>query len=87
MADFKQIKSIQISKMASQHGNSGKIMITLQVEGAEEVSVPCKMHGIFIPSKVFPRHFGEYGNTHLRFSSLFGPHICASTTNFFSGLC
>ena len=39
MADFKQIKSIQISKMGSQHGsNAGKVTITLQVEGASEVS-------------------------------------------------
>ena len=38
MADFSQIKSIQISKTGSQHSNAhGKVTITLQVEGANEV--------------------------------------------------
>jgi len=37
MADFSQIKSIHISKTGSQHANSsGKVTMTLQVEGADE---------------------------------------------------
>ncbi len=35
MADFKQIKSIQISKMGAMH--DGKVTVTLQVDGTNEV--------------------------------------------------
>ncbi len=38
MADFKQIKSIQISKIGSQHDSvAGKMTVTLQVDGTNEV--------------------------------------------------
>ena len=40
MADFKQIKAIQISEMGKQQGsNAGKVTITLQVEGTNEVHI------------------------------------------------
>ena len=57
MADFSQIKSIHISKTGSQHVNSsGKVTMTLQVEGADEVRIVLFPAHCSFCSPVFHKH-------------------------------